>query len=71
MMVSIEGLVSKTQKALCVLRDRIQQVGLAPSPSQYKQMEVSGGGVLYVVGPHVLLAGERTADSAENRPGCE
>lgn len=40
MMVSIEGMVVKTQKALSNLRERIDQIGFAPSPMQLRQYEM-------------------------------
>ena len=40
MLVSVEGMVVKTQKALSLLKERIQQIGLGPSPAQMKACEV-------------------------------
>ena len=40
MLVTVEGMVVKTQKALSALKDRIQQIGLGPSNAQLKLFEV-------------------------------
>ena len=79
MMMTIEGMISKSQKSFQTLKERVQQVVTVTSSLQYRQFEVNNSmlSIFMFIYPFIRLfihfflpiAGTRTSCPAEDRAG--
>ena len=74
MMMTIEGMISKSQKSFQTLKERVQQVVTVTSSLQYRQFEVNNSMLSIFIHPFIRLfihfflpiAGTRTSCPAED-----